>query len=63
MTVIIDGGSADCGLDCRMVGEYTTELEVTNVRIQNISSCQIVSNWGINNASDQIYKYACFVSP
>jgi hypothetical protein len=63
MTVIIDGGSADCGLDCRMVGEYTTELEITNVRIQNISSCQTVGNGGIKNASEQIYTYECFALP
>ena len=58
-TVIIDGGGADCGVDCRMVGNYTTNLQISNVRLVNGENCQSIGTAGIKNATEQLNTNDC----
>lgn len=62
-TVIIDGGGADCGLDCRMIGNYTTNLQISNVRLINGENCQSIGTAGIKTATQQLNTNDCSALP
>jgi hypothetical protein len=62
-TVIIDGGGADCGLDCRMIGNYTTNLQISNVRLVNGENCQSIGTAGIKTATQQLNTNDCGALP
>lgn len=58
-TVIVDGSGAPCfPEDCKMLGEYITGIQVTNISLQGGTNCDSIS-YPIPISGINVIQYAC----